>query len=551
MHDASHLIEVRGLEVSFGPRSSPVRAVRGVSFHVDAGETLAILGESGSGKSVSSMTLMGLVDSPPARISSASIFYRGEDLGALSPERRRALNGHRIAMIFQDPLTHLNPVYSVGWQIAEVFRVHPEVERVADPMARAVQLMERVGILDPERSAHRYPHEFSGGQRQRIMIAMALALRPEVLIADEPTTALDVTVQAEILALIKALQQEEKMALILITHDLGVAANMADRVAVMLRGEVVEEGPVRQVFSAPSHAYTQALLAARPSASAPARPQLQRPELILEVQNLAKRYQLSRGLFGKPAYIDAVQDVGFSLHRGETLAIVGESGSGKSSIARLLMRIGEASGGRALFHGRDILTMGHSELSALRRKIQMIFQDPYSSLNPSMRIEEIVAEPWRIHRDMVPPREIRGRVRDLLEQVGMDAGHLDRFPHEFSGGQRQRIAIARAVAANPELIICDEAVSALDVSVQGQVTRLLKDLQERTGIAYIFISHDLEVVRQIAHRVLVMKAGRLVEAGTVDQIFEAPSHPYTRALLEATPQIPWERHDEPDRRRAI
>ena len=551
MHDASHLIEVRGLEVSFGPRSNPVRAVRGVSFHVDAGETLAILGESGSGKSVSSMTLMGLVDSPPARISASSIFYRGEDLGALSPERRRALNGHRIAMIFQDPLTHLNPVYSVGWQIAEVFRVHPEAERVADPMARAVQLMARVGIPDPERSAHRYPHEFSGGQRQRIMIAMALALRPEVLIADEPTTALDVTVQAEILALIKTLQQEEKMALILITHDLGVAANMADRVAVMLRGEVVEEGPVRQVFSAPSHAYTQALLAARPSASAPARPQLQRPELILEVQNLAKRYQLSRGLFGKPASIDAVQDVGFSLHRGETLAIVGESGSGKSSIARLLMRIGEASGGRALFHGRDILTMGRSELSALRRKIQMIFQDPYSSLNPSMQIEEIVAEPWRIHRDMVPPREIRGRVRDLLEQVGMDAEHLDRFPHEFSGGQRQRIAIARALAASPELIICDEAVSALDVSVQGQVTRLLKDLQERTGIAYIFISHDLEVVRQIAHRVLVMKAGRVVEAGTVDQIFEAPSHPYTRALLKATPQIPWERHDEQGRRRAI
>ncbi len=539
MSEDDRIIEFRGLEVSFGSKSHPVRAVRNVSYHLAAGETLAVVGESGSGKSVSSMTIMGLLDSPPARISPASIFYRGRDIGALRPEEQRALNGHRIAMIFQDPLTHLNPVYSVGWQIAEVFRAHPDVEPGVDPMARAIELMRRVGIPDPERGAHRYPHEFSGGQRQRVMIAMALALKPEVLIADEPTTALDVTVQAEILALIKSLQKEEGMALILITHDLGVAATMADRVVVMYRGSVVETGSVQEVFSAPQHAYTRMLLSARHPGGGAMRVPLAAAKEVIAVRQLSKRYQLSGGMLSKPAYLDAVKDVSFTLRRGETLAIVGESGSGKSTVARMLMRIGEPTSGSAMFHGEDILSMRGAALTRFRRRIQMIFQDPYSSLNPMMRVQEIIAEPWRIHRDLMPAGGVRGKARALLEQVGMGEEHLDRYPHEFSGGQRQRIAIARALAVEPEVIICDEAVSALDVSVQAQVTRLLKDLQERLGIAYIFISHDLDVVREIAHRVLVMKSGEVVEQGTADEVFSNPAHPYTRNLLAATPVIPW------------
>jgi peptide/nickel transport system ATP-binding protein len=536
----SPLIEVKGLKVAFGSRDNPVRAVDDVSFHIEAGETLAILGESGSGKSVSSMTVMGLVDSPPARISPGSVFYRGEDLGALSPARRRAINGHRIAMIFQDPLAHLNPVYTVGWQIAEVFRVHPDAGNIGDPLQRAVELMRRVGIPHPEKSVHRYPHEFSGGQRQRIMIAMALALKPEVLIADEPTTALDVTVQAEILALIKQLQAEAGMALILITHDLGVAAAMADRAVVMLAGKVVESGSVREIFTNPRHVYTKTLLTARPLSGAPVRILPDGQPTVLEVSHLSKSYLMSRGLFGRQSAVAAVKDVSFNLRRGETVAIVGESGSGKSTIARMLMRIGEPSAGSALFLGQDIFGLKGRDLIALRRDVQMIFQDPYSSLNPSMTIAEIVGEPWEIHPDIVPREMRRERLVQLMTQVGLTEAHLARYPHEFSGGQRQRIAIARALAVAPKLIICDEAVSALDVSVQAQVTALLRRLQEELGIAYLFISHDLEVVRQIAHRVLVMNAGEVVEQGSVTQIFDAPTHPYTQKLLGATLHLPWE-----------
>jgi peptide/nickel transport system ATP-binding protein len=539
-NDQSHLVEVRGLRVSFGSTAHPVRAVEDVSFHVDRGETLCILGESGSGKSVSSMTIMGLVSSPPARISPHSVFYRGRDLGDVPLEERRRINGCRIAMIFQDPLAHLNPVYTIGWQIAEVFKVHPEVAGVSDVDARVVELLRRVGIPDPEGSARRYPHEFSGGQRQRIMIAMALALRPEVLIADEPTTALDVTVQAEVLSLVRKLQAEEGMALILITHDLMVAANMADRVIVMQAGKVVESGPVREIFTAPKHDYTRQLLAARLAHSEIAGDPVPDAECVLQVEGLSKTYFLTRGFVQKQKEVRAARGVSFDLHRGETVGIVGEYGSGKSTVARMLMRIGDPTGGTARFRGRDIFSMSGGEMEKLRRNMQMVFQDPYSSFNPSMRVEQILSEPWIIHKGIVEKRDFRARSLRLLIQVGLNESHLDRYPHEFSGGQRQRIAIARALALEPEVIICDEAVSALDVSVQAQVTALLRDLQKRLGLAYIFISHDLEVVRQIAHRVLVMKDGEVVESGLVEQIFDRPQHPYTQKLIAASMALPWE-----------
>jgi len=517
---ADHLLEVRNLSVEFHTAVGVVKAVRDMSYHLDRGETLAILGESGSGKSVSSSAIMNLIDMPPGRISSGEILLDGVDLLAMPLPERREINGRRIAMIFQDPLSHLNPVYTVGWQIREALTTHGT--DAAKAQAEALRLLGRVGIPDPERALDKYPHEFSGGQRQRVMIAMALALRPDLLIADEPTTALDVTVQAEVLALLKELQRETGMAVLIITHDLGVVAEIADRVVVMEKGVLVEAGTVREVYKNPQHPYTKKLIAAAPGKGEMHDP-LKGAEPVLSVRDVRKTY----GAFA------ALKGVSFDLLAGETLAVVGESGSGKSTLARILLRLDEPDSGSALWKGRDLFTLSPAELYKLRRDLQMVFQDPTQSLNPRMTVYQLISEAWVIHPDILPKAKWRERVAELLTQVGLGPEHMGRYPHQFSGGQRQRIAIARALALEPQLIICDEAVSALDVSVQAQVIALLDKLRREMGIAFIFIAHDLPVVRDFADHVMVMQKGEVVELGTVREIFEMPKQTYTRALLAA------------------
>jgi len=516
----AHLLEVRNLSVRFHTAHGIVDAVRGVSWHVDRGETLAILGESGSGKSVSSSAILNLIDCPPGEIASGEILFDGRDLLKASAAERRAINGKRIAMIFQDPLSHLNPVYSVGWQLREVMRVHGLTRIQAE--ARALDLMRRVGIPEPEASLTKYPHQFSGGQRQRVMIAMALACKPDIIVADEPTTALDVTVQAEVLKLLKALQTEMGMGLVLITHDLGVVADVADRLVVMNAGEIVEAGTPSEIYHHAKHPYTRKLIAAAPGKGAMSTPAAG-GEPVLKVES-------ARKTFG--TYL-ALNDVSFELQKGEVLAVVGESGSGKSTVAKAICRLIDADGGRALWKGRDLFAMPPRELYAMRRQIQMVFQDPTQSLNPRMSIYQIISEAWVIHPEILPKAKWRARVAELLAQVGLAPEHATRYPHQFSGGQRQRIAIARALALEPELIIADEAVSALDVSIQAQVIELLAKLKRELGIAFIFIAHDLPVVRDFADHVMVMEKGRVVETGTVRAIFETPQQPYTRRLLAA------------------
>lgn len=515
-----HLLEVRNLSVRFHTAQGFVNAVNDVSWHLDRGETLAILGESGSGKSVSSSAIMNLIDCPPGEITSGEILFEGKDLLQQDNEARRALNGKRIAMIFQDPMSHFNPVYTVGWQIEETVTTHGRTAAKAGE--RALELVKRVGIPDPEFALKKYPHQFSGGQRQRLMIAMALALKPDILIADEPTTALDVTVQAEVLSLLHELQQETGMGLVLITHDLGVVADIANRLVVMEKGRIVETGSPHEIYHNAQHPYTRKLIAAAPGKGVMRTPD-PKAAAILSVEGLAKTY----GTF------DALSGVTFEVNRAETLAVVGESGSGKSTIARLVLRLEDASGGKAIWKGEDLLTKTPKEMSKVRREIQMVFQDPTQSLNPRMTIFQIISEAWVIHRDVLEKSKWTARVNELLEQVGLDTSHADRYPHQFSGGQRQRIAIARALALEPELIICDEAVSALDVSIQAQVIELLGKLRDDLGIAFIFIAHDLPVVRDFADRVLVMKSSKIVEDGTVAQIFGNPRKPYTKRLLAA------------------
>ena len=536
---AQHLIEVRDLSVEFQTREGTVPAVQNVSWHVDRGETLAILGESGSGKSVSSSALMGLIDIPPGRITSGEVLYRGENLLKASPERQRTINGSKIAMVFQDTLAALNPVYRVGWQVAETFRAHGVTGTAAE--AKALGLLERVGLPDARQRFRQYPHQFSGGQRQRIMIAMAIALDPDLLIADEPTTALDVTVQAKILRLLKELQHEKGMGLLLITHDLGIVSEFADRVVVMQGGRIVETGTVDEVFAAPQQPYTRDLLGSVPGRRGcpTPRPADAGEPPLLRVQDLSKEYVSPKSLFGGKAapVVRALDRVSFTLRKGETLGIVGESGSGKSTLARTLLGLERASGGSAHYGEIDLLNPAPEGLRQIRRRIQMVFQDPTASLDPRMSVREIVSEPWAIHRDILARERWSARVTELLEQVGLTREHAERYPHQFSGGQRQRIAIARALALQPEIIICDEAVSSLDVSVQAQVIELLKELKDQLGLSYLFIAHDLPVVRSFADRVLVMQNGRIVEQGTCQQIFTSPRHHYTRELMQSDPVL--------------
>ena len=517
---ADHLLEVRNLSVQFHTAGGIVNAVKNINWYLDRGETLAILGESGSGKSVSASAIMNILDMPPGEITNGEILFSGQDLLKMSSEERRAVNGKRIAMIFQDPLSHLTPVYTVGWQIIEVMSIHGVTAEVA--RKRALELFARVGLPSPEAAMDKYPHQFSGGQRQRIMIAMALAMKPDIVIADEPTTALDVTVQAEVLKLLSELQKETGMGLLLITHDLGVVAEIADRVVVMNSGEIVESGTPDEVYHNPKHPYTLKLISAAPGKGKMHEPDA-KGEPLLHVENLEKSYGAFKALKG----------VSFDLMAGETLAIVGESGSGKSTLARALLRLEPADSGQAFWKGRDLLAMPPKELYGLRRQMQMVFQDPTQSLNPRMSVYQLISEAWVIHPEILPKAKWRARVEELLAQVGLSPAHAARYPHQFSGGQRQRIAIARALALEPQLIVCDEAVSALDVSIQAQVIALLDRLRKELGIAFIFIAHDLPVVRDFADHVMVMQHGEVVEMGTVRQIFETPEKEYTRKLLAA------------------
>lgn len=536
------ILEIAGLTVDFLSDDEPVRAVDDVSFHVCRGETLVILGESGSGKSVSTSTVMDLVDCPPGDIVRGDIRFAGQDLRNISAEARRRINGCKISMIFQDPLAYLNPVYTVGRQIAEVFESHG-VARADAARRNTIELLRRVGIPEPELRIDFYPHQFSGGQRQRVMIAMAIALKPDIIIADEPTTALDLSVQAQILDLLRDLQREQGMTLIMITHDLDVAASMADRVIVMKAGKVVEAGVAKDVLTNPQHAYTRALIAALPHGDAAESSHKRATsignEVLLRVENLVKDYSLSSGAFKSKRVLRAVDDVSFSLRKGETLGIVGESGSGKSSVARMLLRLFDASSGAAYYRGRNIFEMDDRRLLAFRRNVQMIFQDPFGSMNPRMTAREIISESWAIHGDIVPRALWLDKTVELLELVGLKPEHADRYPHQFSGGQRQRIAIARALASEPEVVVCDEAVSALDVSIQAQIVDLLVDLRTRLGLSYVFITHDLAVVRTFADRIMVMEQGKVVELNDTATLFSAPSHEYTRRLLAAAPQPKW------------
>ena len=533
------LLQVRDLKVTFETAHGRVSAVENVGFELPPGETLVVLGESGSGKSVSSSVVMDLLDCPPGRIEKGEVLLEGKSLLEMPARERRQLNGSRISMIFQDPLSSLNPVFPVGWQIAETLRVHGASD--ADPKQRALQLLERVGITDPARRYNHYPHQFSGGQRQRIMIAIALALEPDILIADEPTTALDVTIQRQILDLLTSIKRETGMAILLITHDLAVAARMADRVAVMKDGRIVETGTLEELALRPRHPYTRTLLGAIPRLEKPRRSTSERAggRPLLSVENLHKEYFLPRKGFGKPQKIDALRGISFDLQEGRTLGVVGESGSGKSTLARILMRLAEPSGGSATFEGESIFGLSPAGCKRFHRKVQMVFQDPFGSLNPRMRIEDILTEPLAIHGTILPRQHWHDRAVELIRLVGLPPDALRRYPGQFSGGQCQRIAIARALASEPKLIICDEAVSALDVQVQAQIIELLAELRERLSLSYVFITHDLPVVRSIADEIIVMKNGEIVESGPTEALFCDPKSPYTRELLQASGVPGW------------
>mgnify|MGYP001260937130 CR=1 FL=1 len=561
------LLSIRNLTTAFRVDGRWRNAVDDVSFDIAPGKTTAVVGESGSGKSVTALSIMRLVPEVNGRIA-GDIRLDDQSLLAMSEEEMRTVRGNRISMIFQEPMTSLNPVLTIGFQIAEALVYHRGLGRAAAE-AETLRILDRVRIPAARQRLHEYPHRFSGGMRQRVMIAMALACKPRLLIADEPTTALDVTIQAQILELIKLLQEEEDMAVLFITHDMGVVAEIADRVVVMWQGRKVEEGEAASLFRAPTHPYTRALLAAVPRlgsmtgrrdplrfpivdpvSGATAAPDDtattvkvgERP--ILEVEGLTTRFDIRSGLLGRiGGRVHAVEDVSFSLKVGETLALVGESGCGKSTTGRSVLRLIEPTAGRILFDGADVRAMDRAALRSARQRMQMIFQDPFASLNPRKTVGGAIAEPIIVH-GLAGKAEARERVASLLGKVGLDPAMAARFPHEFSGGQRQRLAIARALALSPRLIVADEAVSALDVSIKAQVINLMMDLQQELGLAYLFISHDIAVVERVSHRIAVMYLGEIVEIGPRAAIIENPQHPYTRKLMAAVP-VP-----DPARRRA-
>jgi peptide/nickel transport system ATP-binding protein len=556
------LLSIQDLKVAFrvGERGATTlaQAVKGVSFDIPENSTLALVGESGSGKSVTAMSILNLLPTNAQR--SGQVLWQGRDLLAASLPELQALRGREIACVFQDPMSSLNPVFTIGAQLAEPLMRHLGLGRKA-ALARAEELLVEVGLPEPRRRLAAYPHELSGGQQQRVMIAMALSCEPKLLIADEPTTALDVTIQRQILELIARMKDKLRMSVLFISHDLGVVGEISDHVVVMRHGQVRESGPVAQIFSAPQDAYTRALLACRPSLTdtparltvidehiageasasgttthtAPAAAKDANAPVVLEVRSLAKSFFLKQGLFGKREF-KAVQDVNFQLRRGHTLGVVGESGSGKTTMGLTLLRLHEPTGGEVIFDGRNLLTLSAHERQLMRRRIQIVFQNPYASLNPRFTIGQALIEPMTIHGIGADTAEREDRARALLAKVGLGVDAFAKYPHEFSGGQRQRVAIARCLTLNPEVLVLDEAVSALDVSVQAQVLNLLRDLQDELGLAYVFISHDLAVVRFISDEVLVMKDGQVVEQASAAQILAAPQQEYTRRLLGAVPK---------------
>ena len=523
------LLEVKDLSVTFGAGDKAVRAVRGVSFDIKRGETVALVGESGSGKSVTALSILQLLAYPAASHPTGSIRFQGKELVGASTRELLSVRGNRISMIFQEPMTSLNPLHTIERQVNEVLILHKGLSREA-ARKRTLELLEQVGIPEAAKRLDAYPHQLSGGQRQRVMIAMALANEPDLLIADEPTTALDVTIQAQILKLLKSLQARYGMALLFITHDLGIVRKVADRVCVMTQGRIVEQGPVAEVFDHPQHSYTQHLLSAepkgRPATADPAAPE------ILRLDELKVHFPIRRGVMRRTVgHVKAVDGVSLALREGHTIGLVGESGSGKTTLGLALLRLERSEGG-ILFDGRDLQALGQRELRPMRRAMQIVFQDPFSSLSPRMSVGEIVGEGLEVHR--IGTKEERSVLIDrVLREVGLDPSSRERYPHEFSGGQRQRIAIARALVLKPRLIVLDEPTSALDMSVQAQIVDLLRDLQERHKLAYLFISHDLKVVRALADEVVVLRHGKVVERGPAKQIFEAPQTPYTQALIAA------------------
>jgi peptide/nickel transport system ATP-binding protein len=527
------VLEVRDLTVALPPEADRAHAVEGVSFSLHRNEILCLVGESGSGKSIAARAIMGLLPVPRVRATGGEILFREEDLLRASPERMRAIRGSRISMVFQDPMTALNPLKTIGSQIDEAIACHTDMPG-AQRTARMLERLEAVHLPEPRRIVRSYPHQLSGGQRQRAMIAMALALEPSILIADEPTTALDVTTQAQILALIKEIQAHRHMGVLFITHDFGVVSDIADRVAVMQSGKVVEFGGTKQVLQAPRHAYTRTLIAAIPSLAPPDRKPIEEDApAVLSVDGLRKSYRSGTLFGGRSPATQAVKGVSLRVRRGETVGLVGESGSGKTTVARCIARLVDADGGRVMLGDIDLRPLSRRQLRPLRKRVQMIFQDPYSSLNPRRTVGRLIAEGPMVHG--MPEREALERCRDLLELVGLGSRVADRYPEEFSGGQRQRIGIARALALDPQLLIADEPVSALDVSVQAQVLRLLADIRDRLHLSMLFITHDLRVAAQVCDTIAVMRYGEIVESGPTSRIFGDPQHPYTRELLAAVP----------------
>ena len=521
------LLSIKDLSVKF----ADVTAVKDVSFTLDRGETMALVGESGSGKSVTALSILQLLPYPRASHPSGSIIFDGQEMVGAKERPLRKIRGNRISMIFQEPMTSLNPLHDIEKQVGEVLLLHKGL-RGSKARARILELLELVGISDPASRLKALPHQLSGGQRQRVMIAMALANEPELLIADEPTTALDVTIQAQILELLKDLQSKLGMALLLITHDLQIVQKMAQTVCVMKDGEIVEAGQARALFDAPQHAYTKKLLSAVPSGEAPPLPE--NAAELLETSNIHVQFPIGRkGILGRPDhYLNAVDQISLTLKQGETLGIVGESGSGKTTLAMAILRLLKSSGD-IRFGGQDIRGFAGADLRKLRRDMQVVFQDPFGSLSPRMSIAQIVGEGLEIHEPTLTTAEREARIAEALSEVDLPQNAMDRYPHEFSGGQRQRISIARALVLKPRFIVLDEPTSALDMSVQAQIVELLRDLQARHKMAYLFISHDLRVVRAISHRVMVMQGGKLVESGTAADVFDNPSEPYTKALLAA------------------
>ncbi|MBL4614234.1 MAG: ABC transporter ATP-binding protein [Magnetovibrio sp.] len=526
----SRLLDVKDLSVTFGEGERAVKAVRGVSFYVDKGETVALVGESGSGKSVSALSIMQLLPYPLAKHPSGSVKFKGEELMGAPETVMRSLRGQDISMVFQEPLNSLNPLHCIGQQIAEIITIHHAVSK-SDVRQRVEELMHLVGLEGQISRLKNLPHEFSGGQQQRVMIAMALANEPDLLIADEPTTAVDVTIQAQLLKLLADLQEKMGLGILFITHDLGIVRRIADRAYVMQGGLLVEEGETQEIFANPQHHYTQRLLASEPKG----RPEPGTPDApaIMSAKELKVWFPIKKGFIRRTVdHVKAVDGVDLVVKKGHTLGIVGESGSGKSTLARALLRL-ERSTGSITFKQRSIEGLKASAVRPLRKEMQIVFQDPFGSLSPRMSVAQIIGEGLEVHGLANTDGERRERVSDVLAEVGLDADMMDRYPHEFSGGQRQRISIARALVLTPQLIILDEPTSALDVSVQAQIVELLRDLQKKHDLTYLFISHDLKVVRALAHDVMVMQKGRVVEQGPADMIFDNPRQPYTQALMRA------------------